>query len=60
MRKMTEQEAYSEYDDMLNELYPLDGVACNPFSTLLKEGDPTAYDCGFADYCDAYEIEIVD
>lgn len=59
MEIMTEREAYKQYDDMLNELYPLDGIACNPFSILLAEGDPVAYECGFADYCDNHDIEII-
>lgn len=57
---MTEQEAYEQYDDILNELYPLAGFACNPFSILLREGDNTAYEIGFADYCNNqgwYELE---
>jgi hypothetical protein len=58
--EMTEHEAYQQYNDMLDEMYPLEGIACNPFSTLLREGDPVAYDCGFADYCDTYGIELED
>ena len=58
MRTLTEKEAYAEYDDMLNEMSPLDGIACNCFSTLLLEGDPTAYECGFSDFCDGQEIEV--
>lgn len=59
MAKMTEQEAYEQYDDMLNELYPLEGYACNAFSILLANGDPIAYNCGFSDYCDSQEIELL-
>jgi len=57
---MTEYEAQQAYDDMLNEMFPLDGICCNSFATLLLEGDPTAYHCGFTDYCDAQEIELED
>ena len=56
--KMTEDQAYESYNDMLDELQPLDGFACNSFSQLLQAGDPIAYDCGFNDYCDGQEIEI--
>ena len=55
---MDETEAYEQYNNMLDELQPLEGIACNPFSILLKEGDPIAYDCGFADFCDAEGIEL--
>ncbi|MHA1146459.1 MAG: hypothetical protein ACTSRW_17105 [Candidatus Helarchaeota archaeon] len=56
--RISEDDAYSQYDDMLNEAYPLDGIACNAFSILLLEGDPTAYECGFVDYCNSMEFEI--
>lgn len=58
--KLSEKEAYTQYDDMLNELYPLKGIACNAFSTLLLRGDPTAYECGFSEWCERQEIEIED
>ncbi len=58
MMKMTEDEAYESYNDFLNELQPLYGIACNPFCQLLQAGDPIAYDCGFNDYCDSQEIEV--
>lgn len=54
---MTRHEAQQAYDDMLNEMFPLDGIACNSFATLLLEGDPTAYHCGFDDYYDTNDIE---
>ena len=56
--EMTEDQAYESYNDMLDEMQPLDGIACNQFSVLLREGDPTAYNCGFSDYCDGQDIEI--
>jgi len=55
---MSKKEVYQAYNDMLNELYPLDGIACNCFSTLLECGDPIAYDCGFTDWCDLQNWEI--
>lgn len=58
--KMTEKEAYKIYDDYLNELFPLEGFYCNPFSILLKNGDEIAYDTGFNDFCDAENIKIED
>jgi hypothetical protein len=60
MKKITEFEAYKQYDEMLDELYPLEGIACNAFSTLLLCGDPIAYECGFSDWCDAEGIELED
>jgi len=52
---MTEKEAYEEYDEMLNERFPLEEINCNPFSTLpfsilLAKRDPIAYDIGFTGY----------
>ena len=58
--EMTEKDAYAQYDDMLDELYPLNGIGCNCFSTLLEAGDPIAYGCGFDDWCDSMGIEIAD
>lgn len=52
-----ESEAYQQYDDMLDELYPnqiLDILA----SRILKELDPIAYSCGFDDWLDANELTI--
>ncbi len=60
MKTITETEAYDQYNDMLNELYPLEGIACNAFSTLLYEGDRIAYNCGFSDWCDSMDIEVDD
>ena len=55
---ISEEEAYRRYDDMLNELYPLEGIACNPFSILLCKGDPAAYECSFSDWCDSEDFII--
>ena len=57
--KLSEEEAYTQYDNMLNELYPLDGIACNPFSVLLATGDNCAYELGFIDFVDAENIELI-
>lgn len=57
MRTMSEQEAEKQYNEHLDEL-PLESVISYPTSYVLKEVDPTAYDCGFADFCDAEGIEI--
>ena len=42
-----------QYDNWLDELQPLTGIACNCFSTLLKVGDPIAYNCGYDDFLDS-------
>ncbi len=57
---MTGKEASEQYNEMLDELEPLKGIACNPFSRLLEAGDPIAYNCGFSDWCDSPGIEIDD
>lgn len=44
---------YDEYDEMLNEMFPLEGIYCNPFSLLLKEGDPVAYEQGYLNWADS-------
>jgi len=53
---MDEQEATKLYDEYLDEL-PLESVISYPTSYVLKEVDPTAYDCGFADFCDSQGID---
>lgn len=52
---MTEEEAKQQYNNMLDELYPLEGIACNPFCILLQKGDPIAYEQGFLDYWDSID-----
>ena len=42
-----------EYDEWLDEIHPLTGTSCNPFSVLLEAGDPIAYNCGYDDFLDA-------
>lgn len=60
MEQITEEQAYTRYNEFLDELQPLEGMACNPFSQLLREGDPIAYNCGFNDFCDGQEFEVED
>ena len=45
-----------QYNDWLDELQPLTGIACNSFSVLLEAGDPIAYNCGYDDYLDANDL----
>ena len=52
---MTEEELKEQYDEMLDKMYPLESIACNRFSTLLREGDEIAYNEGFNNYCDSIE-----
>lgn len=52
---ITESEALEMYDEMLddcNDTIIIGTLQYYP-STVLKEVDPIAYDCGFADYVDA-------
>ena len=60
MRELTDEQAHKEYDAYLNELAPLEGINCNPFSTLLLMGDSIAYHCGFDDFLSMEEIELTD
>ena len=46
-----------EYNEWLDELHPLEGIACNSFSTLLEAGDPIAYNCGYDDFLEATDRE---
>jgi len=52
-----EAEAYQQYDDMLDEIYP-DQVGNILASRILKELDPIAYSCGFDDWLDSAELTI--
>jgi hypothetical protein len=49
----------AEYDQYLDDCYGDIEIAGMDFSTshALKELDPTAYRCGFNDYCDALDLE---
>ena len=56
---ISEDEAYSRYDEMLDECHPevsVCGFTYSP-SHALKELDPIAYRCGFSDYCSDLESE---
>ena len=55
----TEKEAEKLYDEYLDE-FDLNNFNLPPTSKVLKEVDPIQYDCGFADFCDAENIEIGD
>lgn len=56
----TISETLTAYDDMLDEIYgtPLEdmGIYMQP-SDILRELDPTAYKCGWLDWCDAEGID---
>lgn len=56
---MSYQEAYTEYDEMLDDVYGMVEVAGYKYSTsrLLREIDPIAYGCGYHDYIDSLEEE---
>lgn len=52
-----ESDAEQQYDDMLDELYPVEiGDMSFCASRVLKELDPIAYNCGFSDWLDANEL----
>ena len=52
-----ESDAEAQYDDMLDELYPVQiGGMSFCASRVLKELDPIAYNCGFSDWLDANEL----
>lgn len=58
--EMSEDELYESFDEWLDELVPITEVHCNPFSILLKEGDPIAYNELFQEFCDMYNYEIIE
>lgn len=54
-----ETEAYEQYDNELDELYPiLIGYIEFQASRVLKELDPIAYSCGFNDWLDNRQLTI--
>lgn len=54
---MTESEAYEAYNESLSDCN-INQLVSMSTGDMLKELDPTMYDCGFADFCDAEDIEI--
>ena len=52
---------HDQYDEMLDDCYPeveYAGFTCEP-SRALKELDPVAYRCGYADYCSTIELDMI-
>jgi hypothetical protein len=60
--KYESHEKYTEddYDDMLNETYGTVDICGYTYDSAyaLKELDPTAYNCGFADYQEEEDVYI--
>jgi len=51
--KITEEQAHELYDEMLDELYPVQiGTLKYYGSNALATLDPIAYRCGFTEYLD--------
>jgi len=51
--KITEEQAHELYDDMLDDLYPVQIGTLNYCGSIaLYRLDPIAYDCGFTEYLD--------
>jgi hypothetical protein len=48
MKTISEEEAYDMYNDMLDEMIPIQNGM--PYSRLLEAGDPIAYFTGFNDF----------
>lgn len=57
---ISESDALQRYDEMLDEIH--EGVKCGELewdmSRVLKEMDPTAYQCGFSDWLDSEGLEL--
>lgn len=62
MRTMTEREATKLFEEFLDEVYPEYEIAGMTYaaSDVLKNVDPTAFNCMFADWTDSEQIEIED
>jgi len=60
--RYSEHEVKSTYDDMLDEVYGAVDVSGLSYYTshVLSEIDPTAYRCGFADWCSTEYEEHTD
>jgi hypothetical protein len=52
---MSEEQARDDYDAYLNDCYGIVTIGYSEFypSEVLKNCDPIAYRCGFADYVDS-------
>ena len=52
---MSEEQAKDDYDAYLNDCYGVVSVGYSEFypADILKNCDPIAYRCGFADYVDS-------
>ena len=54
-----DEECHEQYDQMLDECHPENSINGHGYADLLRQNDPIAYRCGFADYMDgdtAYEF----
>jgi hypothetical protein len=56
---MSESEAKDNYDAFLNDCYDVVTIGYSEFypADILKNCDPIAYRCGFADYADSLAEE---
>lgn len=54
---LTDEEIESMYDSFLDDCYPEVTIAgfAYPISKVLKDVDPTVYDCGLSDYASQLE-----
>ncbi|MCK9600306.1 MAG: hypothetical protein M0R66_02475 [Candidatus Omnitrophica bacterium] len=59
--KMEEWAFIPQYDEMLDECYPVVTIAGMEYATsyALKNLDPIAYRCGMLDYADSLGTEII-
>ena len=56
---MSDRDFVQEYNDFIDETNPMVKIGYLEFypSTVLKECDPIAYDCGFDDYMDSIGVD---
>ena len=54
LQMLSESEARTSYDEMLDECYPEVVLGYSTFSAsdVLRTMDPTCYEIGFTEYCD--------
>ena len=59
---LSESEAYDNYDEFLDECYPVVKIGYSEFyaSDVLKGCDPISYRIGFADYVDSLAEEGIE